>query len=133
MNVQVLADPAGRLVWASAALPGAIHDIAAARSHGIIDALATSNVQTFADKGYQGARGSVMTPFKRHARRPRLSRNEKAVNRAHSRIRGLGERAIAILKTWRILTKLRCCPGRATPIVQAILVLHATEAGPHPR
>jgi hypothetical protein len=62
-----------------------------------------------------------------------LSRNEKAVNRAHARLRGLGERAIATLKTWRILTKLRCCPRRATAIVQAILVLHAAEVGPHPR
>ena len=39
MNVQVLADPAGRLLWASPALPGAVHDIRAAREHGIIDAL----------------------------------------------------------------------------------------------
>ncbi|MEV7481611.1 hypothetical protein [Streptomyces halstedii] len=26
MNVQVLADPAGRLIWALDALPGAVHD-----------------------------------------------------------------------------------------------------------
>jgi hypothetical protein len=32
MNVQVLADPAGRLVWASPALPGAVHDLTAART-----------------------------------------------------------------------------------------------------
>ncbi len=35
MNVQVLADPAGRLIWASDALPGAAHDLTAARNHGI--------------------------------------------------------------------------------------------------
>lgn len=40
MNVQVLADPFGRLLWASPALPGAVHDIRAAREHGIVDALA---------------------------------------------------------------------------------------------
>lgn len=39
MNVQIIADPAGRLLWASPALPGAVHDIKAARTHGIIDAL----------------------------------------------------------------------------------------------
>jgi len=33
-----------------------------------------------------------------------------------------------MLKTWKILTKLRCCPRRATAIVQAILVLHHVEA-----
>ena len=39
VNVQVIADPAGRLVWISPALPGARHDMGAAREHGIIDAL----------------------------------------------------------------------------------------------
>ncbi|MFI2278747.1 IS5/IS1182 family transposase, partial [Catenuloplanes sp. NPDC020197] len=38
------------------------------------------------------------------------------------------ERAIATLKTWKILAKLRCCPRRATAIVQAILALHHVEA-----
>jgi len=37
--VQVLADPTGRLVWASPALPGAWHDLGAAREHGLIDRL----------------------------------------------------------------------------------------------
>jgi hypothetical protein len=82
----------------------------------------------FADKGYQGARGSVRTPFKRRRFRPKLSRRQKAVNRAHAKIRARGERAIATLKTWKILVKLRCCPRRATAIVQAILVLHHVEA-----
>ncbi|ROQ60175.1 DDE superfamily endonuclease [Streptomyces sp. 840.1] len=42
MNVQVLADPAGRLIWASDALPGAVHDLTAARTHGIPAALAAA-------------------------------------------------------------------------------------------
>jgi Helix-turn-helix of DDE superfamily endonuclease/DDE superfamily endonuclease len=42
VNVQVLTDPKGRLLWASAALPGAIHDLAATRRHSIITALANS-------------------------------------------------------------------------------------------
>ena len=37
VNVQVIADAAGRLVWASAALPGSTHDLTAARTHGIIE------------------------------------------------------------------------------------------------
>ncbi|MEU4660672.1 transposase family protein [Micromonospora chalcea] len=127
VNVQVLADPAGRLVWASAALPDAVHDLTAARTHGLIDALTSANVLTFADKGYQGAGGSVRTPFKRHRYRPKLSRRQRAVNRGHARLRARGERAIATLKTWKILTKLRCCPRRATAIVKAILVLHRAE------
>jgi hypothetical protein len=128
VNVQVIADAVGRLVWASPALPGAVHDLTAARTHGIIDALTRADVMTFADKGYQGARGSVRTPFKRRRFRPPLSRRQKAVNRAHARIRARGERAIATLKTWKLLAKLRCCPRRATAIVQAIVVLHHVEA-----
>ena len=39
VNVQVIADPAGRLIWASAALPDSVHDLTAARTHNIITAL----------------------------------------------------------------------------------------------
>ena len=131
VNVQVIADPAGRLVWASPALPGSAHDLTAARTHNIIEALSGQNVMTFADKAYQGARGSVRTPFKRHRYRPKLSRWQKKANRAHARIRAIGERANATLKTWKVLTRLRCCPRRATAIVQAILVLHHVENPAH--
>jgi hypothetical protein len=34
MNVQAIADPAGRLIWASPALPAARHDMSAVREHG---------------------------------------------------------------------------------------------------
>ncbi|MDQ2587315.1 transposase family protein [Saccharothrix yanglingensis] len=132
VNVQVLADPAGRLVWASAALLGAVHDLTAARTHGLVEVLSANKVTTFADKAYQGAGGTVRTPFKRHATRPHLSRGQKAVNRAHARIRALGERAVSLLKGWKVLAKLRCCPRRATAIVAAILVLHHIETRRHP-
>ncbi|GAA0569502.1 hypothetical protein GCM10010172_62340 [Paractinoplanes ferrugineus] len=46
VNVQVIADPAGRLVWSSMALPGATHDLTAARAHAIIQALISANVMT---------------------------------------------------------------------------------------
>ena len=45
MNVQVITDPAGRMLWASPASPGAVHDIKAARTHGIIDALQEAGVE----------------------------------------------------------------------------------------
>jgi hypothetical protein len=35
------------------------------------------------------------------------------------RNRAPGERVVATLKTWRLLTKLRCCPHRATAIIAA--------------
>ncbi len=82
VNVQVLADPAGRLVWASPALSGATHDLAASRVTGLIDALRVAGMKAFADKGYQGAGGSIRTPFKGHRLRPPLSRHQCSVNRA---------------------------------------------------
>ncbi|WP_030818268.1 IS5/IS1182 family transposase, partial [Streptomyces halstedii] len=59
MNVQVLTDPAGRLIWASDALPGSVHDLTAARTHGIPAALATDDIKCWADKAYQGAGQAV--------------------------------------------------------------------------
>ena len=70
MNVQVIADPAGHLVWASPAPPGSRHDIAAAREHGILDALAAAGIPTVADTGYQGASPNVAVPQRRRRRPP---------------------------------------------------------------
>ena len=53
VNVQVLADPAGRLIWPSPALPGARHDMGAAREHGITDALREAGVKVIVDHGYR--------------------------------------------------------------------------------
>jgi hypothetical protein len=64
MNVQVLTDPFGRLLWASPALSGSTHDLTAARQHGIMEALADAGLKCWADKAYQGAGGSVRVPFR---------------------------------------------------------------------
>ncbi|RPE39101.1 DDE superfamily endonuclease [Streptomyces sp. Ag109_O5-1] len=122
MNVQVIADPFGRLLWASTALPGAVHDIRAARTHGIIDALAQADIPCWADKAYQGAGGTVRVPYR--GRREKLSAGQQAVNRSHAKIRALGEQTMATLKTWRLLRKLRCSTTRITALVQAVLTLH---------
>ncbi|MEU8718508.1 transposase family protein [Streptomyces sp. NPDC048663] len=113
MNVQVITDPFGRLLWASPALPGAVHDIKAARTHGIIDALAEVGVRCWADKGYQGA-GTVRVPYR--GRWEKLSAGQKAVNVSHARIRAVGEQAMATLKSWRLLRKLRCSTTRITDL-----------------
>ncbi len=129
VNVQVIADPAGRLIWASPALPGARHDMGAAREHGILDALHDAGVPVVADSGYQGGGPTVAVPQRRRRLDPdtgrcrRLSRNQKQVNAAHARMRGPGERANAQLKSWKILRKIRCCPTQATALVNAVQVL----------
>ncbi|MET8130081.1 IS5 family transposase [Streptomyces sp. NPDC005065] len=122
MNVQVIADPSGRLLWASAALPGAVHDVRAARTHGIVDALTQADISCWADKAYQGAGGTVRVPYR--GRWEKLSAGQQAVNRSHAKIRALGEQAMATLKTWRLLRKLRCSTTRITALVQAVLTLH---------
>jgi hypothetical protein len=117
MNVQVIADPHGKLLWASPALPGAVHDIKG-------DTLTAAGLACWADKGYQGAGGTVRVPFR--GRWDRLSAGQRAVNTAHAHIRARGEQAMAALKTWRLLRKLRCSTTRITSHVQAILTLHLT-------
>ena len=126
MNVQVLADPFGRLLWASPALPGAVHDIRAARTHGIIDALTSVNLPCWADKAYRGAGGTVRVPY--WGRWEKLSAGQQAHNRSHAKIRALGERAVARLKSWRLLRKLRCGATRITNLVKAILTLRLDPA-----
>ena len=118
-----------RLIWASPAFPGSRHDIAAAREHGILDALEQAGVRAVADIGYQGTGPTVALPQRRRRLGPgtgryrRLSRNQKQVNTAHARQRGPGERATAILKSWKILRKIRSSPNRATLLVQAVQAL----------
>ncbi|MDQ0605468.1 hypothetical protein QF037_009813 [Streptomyces canus] len=126
MNVQVIADPKGRLLWVSPALAGAVHDVRAAREHGIIDALAEAGINCWADKGYQGAGGTVRLPHR--GRWDRLSVGQQAVNRSHAKVRALVEQAIATLKSWRVLRKLRCSTTRITSLVQAVLTLHLASS-----
>ncbi|WP_033338228.1 IS5/IS1182 family transposase [Catenuloplanes japonicus] len=131
MNVQTIASPQGEWVWASPALPGSTHDLTAARTHGIIEALDRENIDALADKAYLGAPDNVHVPY-RNERGRKLSAGEKTANRGHARLRAIGERANATLKQWKILTKLRSSPHRTTPIIQAIMVLDPIDAGHQP-
>lgn len=123
MNLQVIAAPDGSIVWVSGALPGSVHDLKAARIWGILRALADAGLIVLADKGYIGAGQHVTTPYKGRNK----SASQKTANRSHARLRGPGERANAQLKSWKILTKLRCCPHRAGHLAKAIHTLQARE------
>jgi hypothetical protein len=101
VNLQGLVDPRrGDLVWISDGLPGSTHDLTAARIHGLIRSAAQADVELFADKGYQGAGGTVTSPHKDR----KLTKAQQAHNRMVNSVRGPGERGFAVLKTWRILT-----------------------------
>jgi hypothetical protein len=57
MNLQVIADPDGAMVWVSGPLPGSVHDLKAARIWGIIRELGKAGLIVLADKGCQRAGG----------------------------------------------------------------------------
>jgi hypothetical protein len=124
MNLQVIASPDGDTVWVSGPLPGAVHDLTAARIWGIVAELAASGLVVLGDKGYVG---------EDHIRAPYRGRNkpasQKDANRAHARLRAPGERANAQLKSWRILRKLRCCPWRAGQLAKVLHILQTREIG----
>jgi hypothetical protein len=131
LNVQVIADPIGRLGWISPPLPGVRHDMGAARGQGIIDALTDAEIPAVAD---QGAGPAVAVPQRRRRLDPDtgryrpLSRIQKDVNAAHGRRRGPGEQGNAELKNWRILRKTRSSPNRASDLVAAVQTLMITNA-----
>jgi hypothetical protein len=63
MNLQVIASPSGDILWVSGALPGAVHDLTAARIWGIVREVAAAGLVTLADKDYIGAGEPVRTPY----------------------------------------------------------------------
>ena len=123
MNLQVIASPAGDILWVSGALPGSVHDKNAEWIWGVLAELEAAGLVTLADKGYQGS-SYAKIPY-RGKNKPE---SQKEANRAHAKLRSPGERANAQLKTWRILRKLRCCPWRAGQLAKAIHVLQIREA-----
>ena len=89
----------------------------------MLDELEKAGLVTLADKGYQGSTWAKV-PYKgRNKPGP-----QKEANKAHAKLRALGERANAQLKVWKILSKLRCCPWRAGTFAKAIRVLQLCGA-----
>ncbi len=103
-------------------LDGALLPTTACPRTGIVDALAAADIKCWADKAYQGAGRTVRTPY--WGRWETLSTGQKAVNRAHTKIRALVEQAMAALKARRLLRRLRCSTTRTTSLVQAPLARH---------
>ncbi|WP_179892294.1 transposase family protein [Streptomyces sp. rh34] len=119
MNVQVLADPAGRLIRASDALPGATHDLTTARAPRHSRRPGRRRHQVLGRQGISGRRPCDPRPDPGKHLRGRRRRH----NRDHAKIRSHGERAMAILKPWRLLRKLRCGTTRITAVVRAVVAL----------
>ncbi|MBB4984234.1 hypothetical protein GGE06_005180 [Streptomyces sp. SFB5A] len=122
VNVQVVADPAGKLLWISPALPGRTHDLTAARTHRIIQICERQGVPVLADRAYIGAGPWATTPIRRQPNRE-LTTTQQTVSRALSAARAPVERNIARLMSWRIFRRARCSPNLMTVIAAAILTL----------
>jgi hypothetical protein len=128
VNVQTICAPDGRLLWASAALPGKVNDITAARRHRLPEKI-SKLLGLLADLGYLGLR-DVATGFRR-PRGGQLTPAQQAANQLHAALRCLGERGNAQLKWFRVMaTELRCRPSRCTTMIKAVLTVYHLEHNP---
>ncbi len=97
MNLQVITDLQGTIVWISRALPGRTHDLTAARIHRIVATCVRLGIPALADLAYLGAGGTFATPTQRPPRKEHTAR-QRSLNRAHVRPRYPVERGMATLK-----------------------------------
>ncbi|SED56727.1 Helix-turn-helix of DDE superfamily endonuclease [Streptomyces sp. 2231.1] len=122
VNVQVLTDPTGELLWISPALPGRTHDLTTARTHRMIRICERQGVPVLADRAYQGAGPWVTTGLKRPPG-GELTLTQRTINRALAAARAPVERGMARLKAWKIFRRSRISPNRMTVIAKAVLTL----------
>ena len=103
MNVQIACDLRGELAAIGPApIPGARHDAYTYAASGLKDLLGGTHV--LADLGYVGVDGIDIVPIKRRPGQE-LHEKAKANNRVLSSIRAAVERAVAHVKTWRMLSE----------------------------
>jgi DDE superfamily endonuclease len=126
-----ITDTAGNLLWISAGKPGRTAEITAARHNHLPAALRTAGLGAIADLAFtrldDDPTNTVIITGRRAARRHPLTPAQKDTNRLVARERAANEHAFADLKNWRILTRLRSNPHRATTLLRALLVLTQTE------
>ncbi|WP_326656672.1 MULTISPECIES: transposase family protein [unclassified Streptomyces] len=133
LHFLALTDEKGRLLWISAARPGATHDVTAARRDNVVRHLREAGLGALADLGFVGLDTTpdsddpvVITGFKA-TRAAKLNPAQKQANQVLAAARAPVEHGFANLKCWRILTKLRTNPARATHLLRALLVLTNRE------
>lgn len=131
LHFLTLTDENGRLIWISAARPGRTHDITAARHDHIVEHLKTASLGALGDLGFLGldpdSDDQVVITGYRATKKRKLTTGQKTANKVASAARALVEHGFAHLKNWRILTKLRTHPARATNLLRALLVLTNLE------
>ncbi|SCE31576.1 MULTISPECIES: transposase family protein [unclassified Streptomyces] len=124
-------DEKGRLIWISAARPGRTHDNTAARHNHILAHLRAADLGALADLGFRGLDNDILYPVVVTGyiatRTHKLTPGQKEANRVLAVGRAPVEHGFAHLKNWRVLTKLRTDPARATRLLRALLVLTNLE------
>lgn len=135
LHFLALTDEKGRLIWISAARPGRTHDATAARRDKLVEHLKAAGLGALADLGFlsvdkpENPDDLVIVTGYKATRARKLTPGQKRANRILAAGRAPVEHGFANLKAWRILTKLRTDPTRATHLLRALLVLTNLEAG----
>jgi hypothetical protein len=106
MNLQVISAPRRRDLWVSGPLPGATHDLTAARIWGIVRQPAARGLACWPTRAIQAPVTTCASPIATAA-----SPRRRKTPTAHAQLRSPGERANAQLKTWRILRNSAAAPG----------------------
>jgi DDE superfamily endonuclease len=122
-----LTDQAGNLTWISPAHRGAASEITAARHDRIAARLRAAGLGALADLGFTGLdpdpRDPVIITGWKSTRTRKTTPAQRHANQALSAARAPVEHGFSDLKNWRILTRLRLDPARATIVLRALLVL----------
>jgi DDE superfamily endonuclease len=106
---------------------GAASEITAARHDHLADRLRTAGPGALADLGFTGLDPDpedpvIITGYKA-TRTRRTTPAQRQANQALSAARAPVEHGFSDLKNWRILTRLRLSPAKATTLLRALLVL----------
>jgi DDE superfamily endonuclease len=131
-NVQAVFTPGGFPLWVSAAEPGSVHDITAARAHALpaLYQAAAAGLPSLADPGYEGAGIGIHIPVRQPSDGRELDINTRTRNAIQRSLRCLGERGFALLTgRWRTLQHITASPSKIGDITRAALVLTHFEHG----
>jgi hypothetical protein len=110
---------------------GAVSEITSARHDKIYAHLRAADLGALADLGFVGLDDDpddpvIVTGYKR-TRQKKLTEGQKQANQLIAATRAPNEHGFAALKNWRILTRLRLNPARATMLLRALLLLTNLE------
>ncbi|MCD9875073.1 transposase family protein [Streptomyces guryensis] len=133
LHFLALTDDKGWLIRICAARPGRTHDATVARHDHLVEHLEAAGLGALADLGFLGVDKpdapddlGIVAGFKA-TRYRKPTAGQKEANRVPAAGRAPVEHGFTHLKNWRILTKLRSDPARATGLLRVLLVLTNLE------